>query len=120
VNTPAVVEELGKTVTEPLWGTIAETAAELEEGMGICCGPAGVQKVTTAFTVTVPAGETVHDCVAVPPSEVVAVTVKLFDTRDWAGAGVQASVLPVRAAPVGLAVSEKLTVPPEGSVATIG
>jgi hypothetical protein len=48
---------------------------------------------------------------------VVAVTVKLFETRDCAGAGVQVSVLPLRVALLGAAVSENVTVPPAGSVA---
>ena len=82
-------------------------------------GPLSVQLVSTQLTVMVPFGVTVQDCVAVPPSEVVAVTVKLFASRDWEAPGVQARLLPLRAAPVGEVVNAKLTVPPAGSVAVI-
>jgi len=51
------------------------------------------------------------------PDVVVAVTAKLFDTRDWAAVGVQVIVLPLRAAPVGDEVREKVTDPPAGSMA---
>jgi len=65
----------------------------------------------------VPPGVTVHDCVAVPPDAVFAVTLKLFETRDSAAVGVQLIVLPLRAAPDGDVVKVKLTLPPAGSVA---
>jgi len=43
--------------------------------------------------------------------------VKLLETRDSAAAGVQLIVLPLRVAPIGAASKEKLTVPPDGSLA---
>jgi len=73
--------------------------------------------VFTQLTVTVPVGVTVHDCVAVPPEEVVAMASKLFDARDSAAAGVQLIVLPVIVAPAGAVGSEKVMLPPAGSVA---
>jgi hypothetical protein len=48
---------------------------------GNCTGPLDVQFVLKEFMVIVPVGVTVQLCVALPP-EVVAVTVKLFETRD--------------------------------------
>jgi hypothetical protein len=84
---------------------------------GVCTGPVGVQSVFTQFTVTVPVGVTVHDWVAVPPEEVVAVAAKLFATRDSAAVGPQLIVLPVIVAPDGAVGNEKVTVPPDGSVA---
>jgi hypothetical protein len=73
--------------------------------------------VFTQLTVTMPVGVTLQDCVAVAPSEVVAVTMKLFAVRDWDAVGVQETELPLNAAPAGDVVNAKLTVPPEGSVA---
>jgi hypothetical protein len=71
------------------------------------------------LTVTVPVGVTVHDWVALPPEEVVALAVKLLETRDSAAVGVQLIVAPLSVAPAGTVVKEKVTVPPEGSVAAI-
>jgi hypothetical protein len=69
--------------------------------------------------VTVPVGVTVHDWVALPPEEVVALDTKLLETRDSAAVGVQLIVLPVIVAPVGAVIKEKVTSPPEGSVAVL-
>jgi hypothetical protein len=71
----------------------------------------------TQLTVTVPVGVTVHDWVALPPEELVAFAVKLLETRDSAAVGPQLMVLPLSVAPEGAVVNEKVTVPPEGSVA---
>ena len=46
--------------------------------------PDGVQYVVTAVMLMVPLGVTVQDCVALPPADVVAVTVKELDVRDSA------------------------------------
>jgi len=58
---------------------------------------------------TVPLGVRVQDCVALPPAEVVAVTVKELEARDSACVGVQEMVLPERVAPEGPLLSEKVT-----------
>lgn len=71
------------------------------------------------LTVTMPVGETLQDCVADAPSELVAVSVKLFGARDCAALGVQLRLSPLSQAPVGAVVKEKDTVPPEGSVSEI-
>jgi hypothetical protein len=65
----------------------------------------------------VPPGVTLHDCTAVPPDAVFAVTLKLFETRDSAAVGVQLTVLPLSAAPDGDVVKVNVTLPPAGSVA---
>ena len=87
--------------------------------MGTCTGPAGVQSVSTQLIVTVPVGVTVHDWVALPPEGVVALAVKLLETRDSATVGPHVIVAPLSVAPAGAVVKEKVTVPPEGSVAVI-
>jgi hypothetical protein len=69
------------------------------------------------LTVTVPVGVTVHDWVALPPEEVVALAVKPLETRDCCAVGVQLIVLPLNVAPAGSVTSENVTAPPEGSVA---
>lgn len=46
-----------------------------------------------------------------------AFAVKLLEIRDSAAVGPQVIVFPVRVAPDGAVVNEKVTVPPEGSVA---
>ena len=79
--------------------------------------PFSVQWVSIQLTRTVPVGVTVHDCIADAPPLPVAVTVKLFETRDCAEVGVQETVLPLSVAPVGAAVSAKLTEPPAESLA---
>ena len=68
---------------------------------------------------TVPAGVTLQDWVAWPPSLVVAVTVKALPVRDWEAVGVQESVLPLRLALAGEMLRAKDAVPPDGSVAEI-
>jgi hypothetical protein len=103
------------TVTEP--SAFGTTAAHRAQPPGTICGPVDVQNVSVTLTVIVPDGVTVHDWVAVPPETVVAVSVKLFATRDCAAAGVQLTVLPLSVAPAGAAVSENITAPPAGSVA---
>jgi len=47
----------------------------------------------------------------------VAMASKLFETRDSAAVGVQLIVLPASVEPAGSVTSEKVTVPPAGSVA---
>jgi predicted thioesterase len=64
-----------------------------------------------------PVGLTVQDCVAVAPSEVVAVTVKELEARDCDAVGVHVRLSLLNVAPVGDVVNVKLTVPPEGSSA---
>jgi hypothetical protein len=60
----------------------------------------------------VPEGVTAQDCVADGPPEAVAVTVKLFETRDCCAVGVHEIVFPLSVAPVGSLVKEKITVVP--------
>jgi len=60
----------------------------------------------------VPDGVTVQDCVADAPPDAVAVTVKLFGTRDCCAVGVQEIVLPLRVAPAGAFVRENVTAVP--------
>ena len=67
---------------------------------------------------TVPFGETVPDCVALPPDAVEAVTVKELDTRDSEWVGVQEIVFPERVAPVGPEVRVKVTTLASEDVAT--
>jgi hypothetical protein len=52
---------------------------------------------------------TIQDCVADAPPDAVAVTVKLFGTRDCCGVGVHEMVFPVSVAPVGPLVKDKFT-----------
>ena len=116
--TPGAVREPVNTERDPSGcGTTAATTRLTSESSGTCCCPVGVQYVSVSFTVTVPFGERDQDCEAVPPSEVVAVMVKLLGTRDCDAEGVQDRLLPPREAPAGAADSEKLTLPPAGSVA---
>ena len=70
-------------------------------GPGISTGPVGVQSVSTQLTVTVPVGVTVHDWVALPPEEVVALATKLLETRDSAAVGPHVIVAPLSDAPAG-------------------
>src|SRR5271163_1889703 len=115
LKTPGPVKEPEITVTEPsAFSTIAAPIGKLP---GNVCGPVDVQLVPTVATVIVPAGVTVHDCIAVPPDVVVAAIVKTSDIRDCAAAGVQASVPPLSVVPLGAVVSENVTEPPAGSVA---
>ena len=86
-------------------------------GAGVCTGPAGIQSVLTQLIVTVPVGVTVHDWAALPPEEEVALAVKLLETRDSAAVGIHEMFEPLSVAPAGPVVNEKVTVPPEGSVA---
>jgi hypothetical protein len=60
----------------------------------------------------VPDGVTAQDCVADAAPETVAVTVKLFETRDCCDVGVQEIVFPLIVAPVGALVKEKVTAVP--------
>ncbi len=73
--------------------------------------------ICDTHVVTVPVGVTVHDWVALPLAEVVAFAVKLLEIRDSTAVGSQLIVPPVSVTPEGAAVNEKVTVPPEGSVA---
>jgi hypothetical protein len=61
---------------------------------------------------TVPDGITVQDCVADPPPDVVAVTVKLFAVRDCCSVGVQVTVFPLSVASVGAFDKENVTAVP--------
>jgi hypothetical protein len=120
LKTPGAVAELFSTVIDPSALVIkAERFTASDACSGADTGPLGVQFVLTQFTVIVPPGVTVHDCDAVPPDEEVALTEKLLGTRDCAAVGVQETLSPLTAAPVGDVVSEKETVPPAGSVADI-
>jgi hypothetical protein len=60
----------------------------------------------------VPDGVTVQDCVADPPPDVVAVTVKLFAVRDCCAVGVHERVLPLSVAPRGAFDKENVTAVP--------
>ncbi len=60
----------------------------------------------------VPDGVTAQDCVADAAPEAVAVTVKLFETRDCCAVGVHEIVFPLNVAPVGALVKEKVTAVP--------
>jgi hypothetical protein len=60
----------------------------------------------------VPEGVTVQDCVADAPPDAVAVTVKLFGTRDCPAVGVHEIVFPLSVAPTGALVKENVTGPP--------
>src|SRR5580700_8752927 len=113
--TPGETRVPGSKVSEP--SGCGASAARLPVEFGFAIGPPEVQFVSTQLTVTVPTGVTIQDCVALPPEEVVASAVKLLETRDSAAAGVQLIVLPLRVAPIGAASKEKLTVPPDGSLA---
>jgi hypothetical protein len=116
LKTPGETDVLVKSWSEPsACGTRAD--GRKFAGTGVCTGPVGVQSASTQLTVTVPVGVTVHDCVAVPPDEVVAMASKPFDARDSAAVGVQLIVLPASVEPAGSVTSEKVTVPPAGSVA---
>jgi hypothetical protein len=60
----------------------------------------------------VPDGVTAQDCVDDAPPEAVAVTVKLFETRDCWAVGVHEIVSPLSVAPIGSLVREKVTAVP--------
>jgi hypothetical protein len=60
----------------------------------------------------VPDGVTVQDCVAEGAPDAVAVTVKLFGTRDCCEVGVHEIVFPLRVAPVGALVMENVEAAP--------
>ena len=56
----------------------------------------------------VPDGVVVQDCVADAPPDAVAVTMKLFETRDCSAVGVHEIVFPLSVAPVGALVKENV------------
>ena len=60
----------------------------------------------------VPDGVTVQDCVADAPPDAVAVTVKLFETRDCSAVDVHEIVFPLSVAPIGALVNETVTAVP--------
>jgi hypothetical protein len=60
----------------------------------------------------VPEGVTDQDCVADGAPVAVAVTVKLFGTRDCCAVGVHERVFPLSVAPVGALAREKVTAVP--------
>jgi hypothetical protein len=60
----------------------------------------------------VPDGVTVQDCVADSPPDAVAVTMKLFETRDCSAVDVHEIVLPLSVAPIGALVKENVTAVP--------
>jgi hypothetical protein len=71
--------------------------------------PLSFHNVSIRLMRMVPAGVTVQDCVADAPPEAVAVTVKLFGTRDCPVVGVHEIVFPLSVAPIGPVVTESVT-----------
>ena len=82
------------------------------QSKGAFVEPVSFHSVSMWLMRMVPDGVTAQDCVADAPPEAVAVTVKLFETRDCSAVGVHEIVLPLSVAPVGSLVREKVTAVP--------
>ena len=82
------------------------------QSKGVFVEPLSFHNVSMRLMRMVPDGVTAQDCVADAPPEAVAVTVKLFETRDCSAVGVHEIVFPLSVAPVGAWVKEKVTAAP--------
>ncbi len=82
------------------------------QSKGLCVEPLSFHNVSIRLMRIVPDGVTAQDCVADAPPEAIAVTVKLFETRDCSAVGVHEIVFPLSVAPVGSLVKEKVTAVP--------
>ena len=93
------------------------TSAATEELMGLqskglLVEPLSLQRVSMWLMRIVPDGVTVQDCVADAPPDAVAVTMKLFETRDCSAVGVHEIVFPLSVAPAGALVKENVAAVP--------
>jgi len=93
------------------------TSAATEELMGLqskglLVEPLSFHNVSMRLMLTVPDGVTVQDCVADALPDAVAVTMKLFETRDCSAVGVHEIVFPLSVAPIGALVKKNVTAVP--------
>ncbi len=94
-------------------GTSAATEKSTRlQSKGVVVEPLSLHKVSIWLMRMVPDGVTAQDCVADAPLVAVAVTVKLFETRDCWAVGIHEIVSPLSVAPVGALVKEKVTAVP--------
>jgi hypothetical protein len=82
------------------------------QSKGLLVEPLSFHNVSMWLMRIVPDGVTVQDCVADVLPDAVAVTVKLFGTRDCSAVGVHEIVFPLRVAPTGALVKENVAVVP--------